>query len=321
MTTKASNSGTRKRRPPLALIAALAASLMLTACAMPGGGGPDLLAAGEPTPKAGETPEQSLAQATTYWGKKFSENPRDLKSGLAYAKNLKAMGDKQRALAVLQQLAVLHGQSRELASEYGRLALDLDQVQIAKGLLAAADDPTNPDWRVIAARGTAHAKEGEFKKAIPFYERALTLAPDHPSLLNNLALAHTMNGEAAKAEGLLRQASASQDANPRVRQNLALVMGLQGRYEESTQMAAKDQPMQVATADTQLIRQIVKLDPKTAPAAAIAPAPVQVAKGGPALKPAAATDNATLDAGSWATKVAASDAASAPALPLKPAAR
>lgn len=321
MTTKASNSGTGERRAPLALIAALAASLMLTACAQPGGGGPDLLAAGEPTPKAGETPEQSLAQATTYWGKKFSENPRDLKSGLAYAKNLKAMGEKQKALAVLQQLAVLHGQSRELASEYGRLALDLDQVQIAKGLLEAADDPTNPDWRVIAARGTALAKQGEYKQAIPFYERALTLAPNHPSLLNNLALAHTMNGEAAKAEGLLRQASASEGASPRVRQNLALVMGLQGRYEESTQMAAKDQPMQVAAADTQLIRQIVKLDPKAAPAAGAAPAPVQVAKGGPALKPAAVADTATIDAGGWATKVAASEAAPVTAPPLKPAAR
>jgi Flp pilus assembly protein TadD len=319
MAAKAESNRSGERRPSVALALALAASLMTSACAQTVGGGPDLLASGEPTPKAGETPEQSLAQATTYWGKKFAENPRDLKTGLAYAKNLKAMGDKQRALAVLKQLAVLHGQSRELASEYGRLALDLDQVQIAKGLLEAADDPANPDWRVIAARGTAHAKEGEYKKAIPFYERALALAPEHPSLLNNLALAHTMNGEAAKAESMLRQASAAGNASPRVRQNLALVLGLQGRYDESTQIAAKDQPMQVAAADTQLIRQIVKLDPKAAPAEAIAPAPVQVAKGGPALKPAA-TDTATTDAGGWATQVAASEPAAArPA--LKPPAR
>ncbi|MEW5962250.1 MAG: tetratricopeptide repeat protein [Pseudomonadota bacterium] len=318
MAAKAGNSSTGERRSSTALAAALAASLMMSACAQIGSGGPDLLASGVPSPKTGETPEQSLALATTYWGKKFSENPRDLKTGLAYAKNLKAMGDKQRALAVLQQLAVLHGQSRELASEYGRLALDLDQVQIAKGLLEAADDPANPDWRVIAARGTAHAKEGEYKKAIPFYERALALAPDHPSLLNNLALAHTMNGEAVKAEEMLRQASASSGANPRVRQNLALVLGLQGRYDESQQMAAKDQPVQVAAADTQIIRQIVRLDPKSAPGEAIASA--HVAKGGPALKPSAATDTAVVDAGGWATKVAASDPA--PTAPLlKPAAR
>jgi len=290
-------------------MAAIAASLMLSACAQMGtGGGPDLLASSSPASPAGEQPTaQDLSQATGYWGKKFTEDPRDLKAGLAYAKNLKAMGEKQRAMAVLQQLAVTNGQSRELASEYGRLALDMGQIRVAQGLLEAADDPTNPDWRVIAARGTVHAKKGEFKQAIPYYERALLLAPDHPSILNNLALAHTMNGEAPKAEGLLRRANEMGSANPKVRQNLALVLGLQGRYDEAKEIGVQDQPLQVAVADTQTIRQMVRLEPKAAPASVASAPTVQAAKQGttsaPGLKPATIE---TPVARSWTAQVATS---------------
>ncbi len=136
-----------------------------------------------------------LQKATEYWGKQYGENPRDLKVALSYARNLKAMGEKRRALAVLQQASLFHGESRELASEYGRLALDLDQVSVAEKLLAVADDPTKPDWRVVSARGAALAKEGNYNEAIPLFERALSLAHNQPSVLSNLALAHAMNGE------------------------------------------------------------------------------------------------------------------------------
>ena len=82
------------------------------------------------------------------------------------------MGEKRQALTVLQQAAIFHAGDRRLASEYGRLALDLDQVSLAKQLLERADDPTQPDWRVVLARGTVLAKEGRYKDAIPYYERA-----------------------------------------------------------------------------------------------------------------------------------------------------
>jgi Flp pilus assembly protein TadD len=55
------------------------------------------------------------------------------------------MGERQQALSVLQHSAQVHGQNKELASEYGRLALELDQVSLAKSMLAVADDPTRPD--------------------------------------------------------------------------------------------------------------------------------------------------------------------------------
>jgi Flp pilus assembly protein TadD len=256
-------------------LATLGVCLALGACAS--GSGPSPLSLNEPLPaskvdkqaKDDKQPKvadkSELVKATEWWGQKYAANPRDLDAALSYARNLKAMGEKERALAVLQQASIFHGEDHKLAGEYGRLALDLDQVNVAATLLAAADDPINPDWRVISARGTVLAKQGKYSEAIPFYERALSLAHDQPSVLSNLALAHAMNGEPAKAELMLRQASAADPATPKIRQNLALVLGLQGKNLESKQVAEMDMPADKAAENADYLRRVVKLDAKNAP--------------------------------------------------------
>ena len=255
-------------------LAALTAALMLGACGQSLTGGKDLLSLNSSAPPVhiqaagqSEAPTDAieLRKATEYWGKQYAENSRDLDIALKYARNLKAMGEKRQAMAVLQQVSIFHGNSRDLASEYGRLALDLDQVQVAKKLLAMADDPTKPDWRVISARGAALAKEGNYNDAIPFFEKALTLSNNQPSVVSNLALAHAMNGEPNKAESMLRLAAASDSQSPRIRQNLALVLGLQGKYAEAKLVAARDIPITNANDNADYLRQVVKLDPKSMP--------------------------------------------------------
>lgn len=249
-------------------LAALACCLMLGACAQtPKLSVPDMLAnANAPGPAKDAAAQMSeLAKATQYWGREYAKNPRQLKAALNYARDLKAMGEKRRALAVLQQASVFHGRDRELASEYGRLALDLDQIGVASRLLAAADDPVSPDWRVISARGTALAKQGKYRDAIPYYERALTLARDQPSILSNLALAHAMSGQPAKAERLLRQAAAGDRSSLKIRQNLALVLGLQGKYDEAKRIASRDLSAEKAAKNTDYLRRIVRLEPKRTP--------------------------------------------------------
>ena len=246
-------------------------SLMLGACAQSSGimGLPDLLSSNPSTAsyQGGASPIQDnrseLEKATAYWGKQYAKNPQDLNSALSYAKNLKALKQKRQALAVLQNVSRYHGHSRDFASEYGRLALDLDQISVAEKLLKFADDPGRPDWRVISARGTIHAKRGQYGEAIPLYERALALAPGHPSLLSNLAVAYMMKGQPEKAEPLLRQASATKGSSERVRQNLALVLGLQGKYKESAQIAAKDKSSAPTPQTAQATHQPSNLKPNT----------------------------------------------------------
>ena len=137
-------------------LAALAACLMLGACGqLPDLGSPEMMSVSQPAPnpqaEVSNQPASNLQNATDYWGKQYAKNPRDLKNALSFARNLKAMGQKRRAISVLQQAAVFHGHNKELAGEYGRLALEFDQLNVAKRLLAAADNHAKPDWKVIAA--------------------------------------------------------------------------------------------------------------------------------------------------------------------------
>jgi Flp pilus assembly protein TadD len=171
-------------------------------------------------------------------------------------------------------------------------------------VLEKADDPANPDWKVVSARGTALAKQGRYREAIAFYERALTLAPDQPSVLNNLALAHAMEGHPDKAEPLLKRASASGPRDARVEQNLALVLGLQGKYDEAKLAASHTLTPNDAVANIDYLRRMVKLEPQPttkAPGEPSAERAVAMPAARPELRPEV-TDEAT---SGWAPKVVA----------------
>jgi Flp pilus assembly protein TadD len=204
-----------------------------------------------------QQPQTELQKATDYWGKQHEKNPKDPQAAINYVRNLKALGAKEQAMAVIQQAYSINPSHRGIASEYGRLAVEQEQLSVAEKLLAQADDPVAPDWKVISARGTVMAKQGKYREAIPHFERALALAPGQPSLLNNLALAHAMDGHAEKAEPLLRQAQQNDQADPKVGYNLSLVLGLQGKSEDAKSVILKTAPVEYANDDTALVKALV----------------------------------------------------------------
>ena len=303
------------RTSSLTTLGALAATLLLGACAgMPDLPASSMAAASDPAPGsaaaavAAADPQNELRKATEYWGKQYQGKPADKTAALSYAKNLKALGDKRQALAVLQDIASIHQSDPEIASELGRLALEFDQLQLAGRALQIADVQDKPDWKVISARGTVLAKQGQHKAAIPFFERALSIAPGQPSVLNNLAMATAMSGDAQKAEDILRQAANAGGAPSKVNQNLALVLGLQGKYDESKMAGATAAPTDIAAANTDYLKRMVRLPAKAAPAGAFS---TEVAK---AAAPASAVQTAAQPAARTAAPATAQAATA-----LKPA--
>jgi Flp pilus assembly protein TadD len=293
----------RPRR--LGTLAAFSACLLLGACSA----STDLLPSIAMKPNDTKTadasassPQNELQRATVYWGNEYTKKPTELRPALNYAKNLKALGEKDKALAVLQQVSLIHGNDPEVAGEYGRLALEMNQVGVANQMLTMADDPTKPDWRIVSARGTVMAKQGKYTEAIPFYERALTLSPNNPTVTNNLAMAYAMNGDPKKAEDLLRQAVSASGATPKIRENLALVLGLQGRYDESKAVAAGVLNTDTASANAAYLKQMVKLEPTTAmPDARSFAVNTSVSAAAPVQNAAAAAGSLPVTQGIWQT--------------------
>lgn len=224
-----SHEGDEPARPSRyrGVFCAMLAALMMGACA-PSESPPQVSLMGH-----AEAPRSETGKSIAHWHQEYSKSPRDKNAVLGYARKLKASGQKQAAMAVLQRASLYHVNDPEFASEFGRLALEFDQILLAERLLAIADDPMKPDWRVVSAQGTVLAKRGDYRGAIAYYERALQLAPNQPSVMNNLAMALAAEGQTERAEHLLRRALEDPTANPKVRQNLVVVLGLQGKYDEA----------------------------------------------------------------------------------------
>lgn len=264
----------------------------------------------KPQTKVAE-PKNPLHRATTYWAAAHQKNPKDPRAALNYARNLKALGSKSKALMVLSQANRLNPSNREIAGEYGRMVLAQGNIKLAQRLLdqATARGGTT-DWKVLSAQGTIHAKLGQHEKAQRFYVAALQRQPDAPSVLNNLALSYAVSGKADAAEELLRRAVKNGRETPRMRQNLALVLGVQGKFNESKQLAEVDLPRDQVRKNETYLRNMVKTPTALAqatenadqrgtksagkPKALVPPAPRKLAKAGETKpkKPTTATAKA-----------------------------
>ncbi len=245
----------RSHRLALILLATTAAAALLGGCSST-----DKLFAKFGAPSQSEEAQLTAAEAAgavTQWGALYLKNPQDPRMALGYAKSLKAIGSSDKAFEVLKTAYQSNSANGEIASELGRLALELNQLDVAAQALKSAETQGISDWKTLSAQGTLRAKKGQYAEAQQYFLAALQKEPDAISVTNNLALAYALDGKADKAEELLRKAVASGHEDKRVRQNLALVLGLQGKYDEARQVASVDMNEQEAKASVTYLRNMV----------------------------------------------------------------
>jgi Flp pilus assembly protein TadD len=90
-----------------------------------------------------------------------------------------------------------------------------------------------------------------------FYETALKIVPNEPSVMSNLGLSYALSKNMNAAESTLRQAAQNPRADQRVRQNLALVLALQGKMAEAERITRQDLSPQDAEANIRALRSLV----------------------------------------------------------------
>jgi Flp pilus assembly protein TadD len=195
--------------------------------------------------------------ATSKWASAYEKKPQDPKTALGYAKALKAIGSRERALQVLTASYQANPDNGEISAELGRLALEAGRLDIATATLKTAETKGVRDWKTLSAQGTLHAKQGNHPQAQQYFLAALQEKPDSVSVINNLALSYALDGKAGKSEQLLRKAVASGHEDKRVRQNLALVLGLQGKFDEARQVASAVQTADQAKSNMAYLRNMV----------------------------------------------------------------
>ena len=238
-----------RRRMALALLATAALAALLGGCTQTG-----LPFSRSEEPKLSAT---DAIGAIAQWSAAYNKNPQDPKLVLGYAAALKNIGSRDKALEILTAGYRANQNNGEIAAELGRLALDMNRLDIAQQTLKVAETQGVKDWKTLSAQGTLRAKQGRHAEAQQYFLAALEVQPDAVSVINNLALSYALDGNPNKSEELLRKAVASGHEDKRVRQNLALVLGLQGKFDEARQVAAADMTEQEAKASTTYLRNML----------------------------------------------------------------
>src|SRR4029077_13131052 len=155
-------------------------------------------------------------RAVEVYGERYRANPKDADAALGYGQALRATGQRAQAAAVLEQATIAHPGNKALLAGYGRALADNGNSQAAFDILSRAHSPDNPDWRILSVQGTALDKLGKNEEARRYYEAALKIAPEEPSVLSNLGLSYMLTRELPNAEQALRRAYGNPRADARV---------------------------------------------------------------------------------------------------------
>ncbi|HMK41561.1 MAG TPA: tetratricopeptide repeat protein, partial [Methyloceanibacter sp.] len=115
----------------LALIATIATGLLLSGCGTTEG-----LFSLKSLPE--ENVQLSASQAITAtqeWAAAYAKNPEEPRNVIGYARALRALGSDDKALEILKAAFRTNPTNGDIATELGRLALEMNHLEIAKPAL------------------------------------------------------------------------------------------------------------------------------------------------------------------------------------------
>ncbi len=211
---------------------------------------------GKPDTELPSAPED-VRRYTQAWEKRYDSKPNDKETVLAFARGLRAQGQFDQAVAVLQKLALKNPEDLEILGGYGKALADTGRLQEAAEVLKQSHRPEKPNWSILSAQGSVADQLGDHAAAQAFYRESLNINPGEPAVLSNLGLSLALTKRLDQAEETLRLAAAHPRADARVRQNLALVLALQGKFTEAEVISARDVSPEQATANVTTIRQMI----------------------------------------------------------------
>lgn len=206
-------------------------------------------AAAPTAPRRKATPAERAAVArmdplarAAFWARELDVDPADAEAGVQLSMALRTMGSYDDAVAAIGRTLAAQPDNVEALMELAKSHVGRGQGFYAIDPARRAQQLAPRDWRPPSLLGVAYEQAQRDEEALAAHRLALSLAPDNPSAISNLALFQASHGQPAEAEALLRKAIARPGAPMAVRQNLALVLGLQGRLDEAEKLARQDLP-------------------------------------------------------------------------------
>lgn len=201
---------------------------------------------------------QAEAQTTLdQLGARYKQKPRDKATLIHFSAALRANGQPEQAVAVLESGLAGFGNDPDIKVAYAKALAAAGRFQQALTVVDGAIDPAMPDWNALSVKGAILDQSGRNQEARQLYQQALISAPDEASLYANLGLSFAMTNELPEAEAHLHKAVRMRGSTSQIRQNLALVVGLQGRFDECRALFAAELAPDQVEANMSYIRALL----------------------------------------------------------------
>jgi Flp pilus assembly protein TadD len=197
-------------------------------------------------------------QQTDGLAEQYRSRPNDPEVAIAYGRALRASDQRAQAAAVLQQASIRNPKNAAVLGAYGRALADVGRFKEALDVLGKAHTPDQPDWRILNAQGAVLDQLGRNAEARRYYETALKIAPNEPSVLSNLGLSYALSKDLERAEATLRRAAAEPRAEPKVRQNLGVVLALRSKFDEAERVTTGLLPPEQAQSNVAYFRELMR---------------------------------------------------------------
>ena len=121
---------------------------------------------------------------------------------------------------------------------YGKALADAGRLKEASTVLANAHTPERPNWSILSAQDSVADQLGDHKQAQNYYEAAIRMRPDEPSVMSNLGLSYALNKQLPQAEETLRDAANNPKADMRIRRKSRACAGARGQVWRSRELVA-----------------------------------------------------------------------------------
>jgi Flp pilus assembly protein TadD len=198
-----------------------------------------------------------LVTQSRFWLDELRKRPSDTEAAYEASVALRAIGSPDRAVQTAAMGIQTAPSDPRLWSALALALVAHEQNEAAVQALQKAITLNPRDARLQNAMGVVLDRLETPTQAAVAYQAALALAPNDSAILSNYGLSVAMAGDLVRGEALLRQAVQNPIAPPQARQNLALVVGLQGRFAESEQLATRDVPADVAAENVAYLRRML----------------------------------------------------------------
>jgi Flp pilus assembly protein TadD len=203
---------------------------------------------------------QSAAQQSatvTQLAARYKADPRDKATILYYAAALRAAGQADQAVSVLEAGIGIYKTDTDLKVAYAKALAAAGRFDQALNIVEDAIDPADPDWNALLVKGAILDQSGRNQEARAVYTQAQLTAPNQPAIEANIGLSYAMTNDLKQAEAHLRKAASMPGATSQVRQNLALVIGLEGRFGDARKLFAADLPPEQVESNMAYIRSML----------------------------------------------------------------